>query len=238
MNCVTGGVIVADAKFDPVVPEGVDARLFAVPITAIAEELGTSLMKNMVASGASWALARSADRSLSTKRSKKNLDAKGQLLSRKILKRFQARLSLFVEIGGGPLAEFQLEPADGKQKLFMIGNEAIGLGAIAAGCRLMSAYPITPASEIMEYLIKKLAEIWRNRHSDGRRNRGRYDGDRRQLCRRSHDDRIGRTGSVADDGSDWLGGHDGNAGRHRGYAARRPVTRACRPSKNKATSTR
>jgi len=41
----------------------------------------------------------------------------------------------------------------------MIGNEAIGLGSIAAGCRLMSAYPITPASEIMEYLIKKLPKF-------------------------------------------------------------------------------
>ena len=51
-----GGVIVADAKFNPSIPSGVDAKLFAVPITAIAEELGTSLFKNMVASGASWAL--------------------------------------------------------------------------------------------------------------------------------------------------------------------------------------
>lgn len=40
-----GGVIVADAKFAPVVPEGIDARLFAVPFTAIADELGASLMK-------------------------------------------------------------------------------------------------------------------------------------------------------------------------------------------------
>ena len=51
-----GGVVIADAKFNPVLPEGIDARMFAVPITAIAEELGTSLFKNMAASGASWAL--------------------------------------------------------------------------------------------------------------------------------------------------------------------------------------
>ena len=51
-----GGVSVADAKFNPTVPDHIKARLFAVPITAIAEELGTSLYKNMAASGASWAL--------------------------------------------------------------------------------------------------------------------------------------------------------------------------------------
>ena len=42
----------------------------------------------------------------------------------------------------------------------MIGNDAIALGAVAAGCRFMPAYPITPASEIMEYLIKKHFLNW------------------------------------------------------------------------------
>jgi 2-oxoglutarate ferredoxin oxidoreductase subunit alpha len=64
-----------------------------------------------------------------------------------------------LQLAGGPLPEFQLEPADGKQKLFMIGNDAIGLGAVAAGCRFMPAYPITPASEVMEYLIKVLPKF-------------------------------------------------------------------------------
>ena len=53
----------------------------------------------------------------------------------------------------------QLEKADGKKRLFMIGNDAIALGALAGGCRFMAAYPITPASEIMEYLIKKLPKL-------------------------------------------------------------------------------
>ena len=53
----------------------------------------------------------------------------------------------------------ELEKADGQKRLFMIGNDAIALGAIAGGCRFMAAYPITPASEIMEYLIKKLPAL-------------------------------------------------------------------------------
>ncbi len=57
---------------------------------------------------------------------------------------------------GGPLSQFQLAPADGIEKLFLIGNDAIGMGAIAAGCRFMPAYPITPATEIMEYMMKHL----------------------------------------------------------------------------------
>lgn len=44
-------------------------------------------------------------------------------------------------------------------KLIMSGNEAIGLAAIASGCRLFSGYPITPATEIMEYLAKELPKF-------------------------------------------------------------------------------
>ena len=53
----------------------------------------------------------------------------------------------------------QLETSDGKKRMYMIGNDAIALGAIAGGARLMAAYPITPSSEIMEYLIKQLPEF-------------------------------------------------------------------------------
>ena len=52
-----GGVIIADAKFNPVLPEGIQSvRLLAVPLTQIADELGTSLMKNMVSIGATSAI--------------------------------------------------------------------------------------------------------------------------------------------------------------------------------------
>lgn len=45
-------------------------------------------------------------------------------------------------------------------KLIMSGNEAIGLGAIAAGCRFFSGYPITPATEIMDFLAKELPKFY------------------------------------------------------------------------------
>lgn len=153
-----GGVVVADAKFSPTLPEGVQARLFAVPITSIAEELGTSLMKNMVASGASWALL-GLPLDVFNKAVEEEFGRKGPAIVEKNIEAVRRGAEFILEQAGGPLEEFKLEPADGVQKLFMIGNEALGLGAIAAGCRLMSAYPITPASEIMEYLIKKLPKF-------------------------------------------------------------------------------
>jgi 2-oxoglutarate/2-oxoacid ferredoxin oxidoreductase subunit alpha len=42
------------------------------------------------------------------------------------------------------------------ERVFVKGNEAICLGALAAGCRCFFGYPITPQNDIPEYLSKAL----------------------------------------------------------------------------------
>lgn len=44
-------------------------------------------------------------------------------------------------------------------KVLLKGNEAIGEAAIQAGCRHFFGYPITPQSEIPEYLAKRFPEV-------------------------------------------------------------------------------
>ena len=44
-------------------------------------------------------------------------------------------------------------------KKLMKGNEAIGEAAIRAGCRLYFCYPITPQSEVAEYLSRRMPEV-------------------------------------------------------------------------------
>jgi 2-oxoglutarate ferredoxin oxidoreductase subunit alpha len=48
-----------------------------------------------------------------------------------------------------------LKPAYTDKRMLLNGNEAIALGAMCAGCRFISAYPMTPASTIMEYMADK-----------------------------------------------------------------------------------
>lgn len=43
-------------------------------------------------------------------------------------------------------------------KVLMKGNEAVGAAAIKAGCKYFFGYPITPSSEIPEYMSKALPE--------------------------------------------------------------------------------
>ena len=45
------------------------------------------------------------------------------------------------------------------ETVLMKGTEAIGAGAIAAGCRNYFGYPITPQNEVGEYLSRVLPEV-------------------------------------------------------------------------------
>jgi len=45
------------------------------------------------------------------------------------------------------------------KKILMKGNEALAESALRAGCRFFSGYPITPQSEILEYLSWRMPEV-------------------------------------------------------------------------------
>ena len=45
------------------------------------------------------------------------------------------------------------------ERVLMKGNEIIGEAAIRSGCRLFFGYPITPSTEVIEYLSAKFPEV-------------------------------------------------------------------------------
>ena len=44
-------------------------------------------------------------------------------------------------------------------KRLVQGNEACAMGALAAGCRFFAGYPISPSSEIAEYMARQLPQV-------------------------------------------------------------------------------
>lgn len=152
-----GGIILADSKFNPKKPDDTEACLYAVPFTEIATELGTSLMKNMVAIGATSAVL-DLDIHVFEEVVQEIFGKKGAQVVAKNMEAIKEGYDYTIDKLEN-VQTMQLEKADGTKRMFMIGNDAIALGAMAAGCRFMAAYPITPASEIMEYLIKKLPAL-------------------------------------------------------------------------------
>ncbi len=153
-----GGIVLADSKFNPTIPENVNVTLYSVPFTEIATELGTSLMKNMVAIGATSAILNINPNGYHEV-VQDTYGRKGEKIVEKNMEAIKKGAEYLKDVLGFDRTDMYLEKADGQKRMFMIGNDAIALGAIAAGSRFMAAYPITPASEIMEYLIKKLPKF-------------------------------------------------------------------------------
>ncbi|KIX91639.1 2-oxoglutarate ferredoxin oxidoreductase subunit alpha [Staphylococcus microti] len=151
-------VILADSKAKPEKPEDCKAQLIVLPFTETAKELGTTLMKNMVAIGATAALM-SLDtapfEALITNMFEKKGDKVVELNVQALHEGYRLMQDELSNING----DFDLAESENVPHLYMIGNDAIGLGAIAGGSRFMAAYPITPASEIMEYMIEHLPEV-------------------------------------------------------------------------------
>ncbi|TDM18053.1 2-oxoacid:acceptor oxidoreductase subunit alpha [Macrococcoides canis] len=148
------GIILADSKFDPVAPEDYKGAFISMGFTEIAKDLGTALMKNMVAVGATANLI-GADLKHFEVLVDDLFAKKGEkicTLNKEALHKGYAEIESHSEL----TSDYKLEPSTEEGHLFMIGNEAISLGALAGGARFMAAYPITPASEIMEYMIDKL----------------------------------------------------------------------------------
>ena len=151
-------VIIADSKAKPEKPEHCDAQLVALPFTATAKELGTTLMKNMVAVGATCAVMNldiSDFETLITNMFTKKGDKVVEMNIEALNEGYRLMNEQLSTVDG----DFVLETTEDTPHLYMIGNDAIGLGALSAGSRFMAAYPITPASEIMEYMIENLPKV-------------------------------------------------------------------------------
>ncbi len=68
----------------------------------------------------------------------------------------------YIEQNVTKTAPYHLSPragAEHEERLVLSGNQALSIGAIAAGCRFYAGYPITPASDIMEFLAAEFPKI-------------------------------------------------------------------------------
>jgi len=156
---------------------GGNSHLFAVPLTRLAEEgAGNKLMANTVAVGAALGLVgydfgilepvllERFGRGEVGENDVKAARAGYEYAQENFNGDFDCRLS---PIAGYEYAQenfngdfdCRLSPIGNVKRMLLTGNDAIALGAIAAGCKFMAAYPMTPASSIMEYLAAKARDV-------------------------------------------------------------------------------
>ncbi|MFT9496143.1 2-oxoacid:acceptor oxidoreductase subunit alpha [Anaerosolibacter sp.] len=128
--------------------------ILPIPFTSIAKQYGNTLMKNTGVVGFLGQLFHMPFESVSRVISK-NFKRKGEEIVANNMKALTACYELPLE-NNSLSHQYRLSPPQNNQKkASMLGNEAIAFGALMAGCRFMAAYPITPSSEVMEYLTKK-----------------------------------------------------------------------------------
>ncbi|MRR49483.1 MAG: 2-oxoacid:acceptor oxidoreductase subunit alpha [Rhodocyclaceae bacterium] len=149
-----GTVLVYDSPgdFEPDIPEGVVA--YPIPMTVTAKEMKSPRAKNMVALGALshlFAVPEAALREVITSKFKR----KGDAVVEANLAAFERGRALAAAL---PKADpWTVEtPAEKRDVIVLSGNHAIGLGALIAGLDFFSAYPITPATEVAQYVAKHL----------------------------------------------------------------------------------
>jgi 2-oxoglutarate/2-oxoacid ferredoxin oxidoreductase subunit alpha len=135
---------------------GMDSRAFKVPMTRLAEEkAGDPLMSNSVMLGAAIGL----------------IGYEIEILNEVIRDHFKeagiadrnikAALSGYQYMKDNYRGTFnhQITALGKSDRLVMDGNEAVALGALAAGCKFIAAYPMTPTTPIFEYMASKQNEL-------------------------------------------------------------------------------
>jgi len=155
-NVYPGAIVLADEAINPKLPEGISAHLLTMPLNKMTLALGNPLMKNNIVLGASAAflgLSLEGFKDFAVKR----WGNKGEEFVAVIHGAMQQGYDYVQQ--HWPDLQLHLQTGDGKERLLMIGNEAAALGALAGGCRVIFSYPITPASEIAESLVKSFPKV-------------------------------------------------------------------------------
>ncbi len=132
---------------------GTGARIVSIPMKAIAKKIPGG-RPNMVALGVLGALA-GLDAAALSRAIEATLQKGGEALaaSRAAM---TAGMAVIAEAGLG-LPKLPVRRANGCWAIS--GNEAAGLGAVRGGIRFVAAYPITPATEILEWLSSALPRL-------------------------------------------------------------------------------
>ena len=127
-----------------------------VPLKTLAEEAGGAIMRNIVALGAACEIT-GFDVAFLDEALEKRFGGKGSKIVENNKAAARAGQEYVREQYDLDHLGYELETTDADYVL-LNGDEAIGMGAIAAGCRFYAGYPITPATAVMEYLTGRIEQ--------------------------------------------------------------------------------
>jgi len=139
---VKGGIIYDTSSFTVELPE--EILNFGIPLKKIAEEYGSVLYRNTVAIGAALRLI-GLDLTELEKIITEKFSKKGQEIVDSNIKAAKAGYD-FVK---GRQFPFMFVRKETENRILLNGNDAVVAGAVKAGCKFISAYPMTPATSVL-----------------------------------------------------------------------------------------
>ncbi len=132
-------------------------KLFAVPLLKLAENTGGKVMANTVALGAVLGLVGYDREILNSLLRETFTGGIGESNVKAAAAGYDFAKHNFK--GKLPAGKENLKPVSDTKRMLLNGTDAIALGAIAAGCKFLAGYPMTPTTPIIEYLASKEKEF-------------------------------------------------------------------------------
>jgi 2-oxoglutarate/2-oxoacid ferredoxin oxidoreductase subunit alpha len=130
-----------------------DVHFYEVPLAKIAkEQLGLELVRNTISLGALGQLV-GMDPAIVRALVTRQYERKGEKIVGQNIAAVEAGENFIKEHHARP-SGYGLKAKPDGERLILMGNDAIGYGALMAGCRFMAGYPITPATDILEWMAK------------------------------------------------------------------------------------
>jgi 2-oxoglutarate/2-oxoacid ferredoxin oxidoreductase subunit alpha len=156
-----GGFVVFDNTSETIPDElrRADVTWYEIPLAKIAkEQLGLELVRNTISLGVLGALL-GMDPEIVRNDVRGVYQRKGEKVVDLNMRAIEAGENYVLEHFAGRPSGYGLVAGDDGDRLIMMGNDAIAYGALVAGCRFMAGYPITPATDVLEWMSKQLPKF-------------------------------------------------------------------------------
>jgi len=155
---VKGGAIVYDSSVVQRTGESsTDFVFLPIPLSEMAKEkAGTELARNTVALGVAGGLTGFAPEPIESV-IRQNFARKGQAVVDGNLAASEAGYKEGQKYAADFPFKLERRP-DAPPRMVLNGNQALAMGALAGGCRFVAAYPMTPGSPVLEWMVAHATE--------------------------------------------------------------------------------
>ncbi len=153
-----GGILIYNSN-DSKPPEANGVNQFPLPLNDLAKSINFQRGRNIITIGAMVKLF-DLSYDIATTVVERQLGRKKEMLDQNLLALKTGYE--YIEQKVAKEAPYHLSPRAGakeEERLVISGNQALAMGAITGGCRFYAGYPITPASDIMEFLAAEFPRV-------------------------------------------------------------------------------